>query len=278
MAKRNNLPETLQRRARRAIFWHAIFRWESALIIAFTLMVAAMVALVGWAGLFPVWWALVALGIGFLLEMMIFVSSLTDQEENARVVASVLRTQFEPKRLRSPKLRLQLQKALDYQGLIASTVLRTREGVLQDRLERATEPVDDWIEAIYRLAVRLDAYEQNRLIQQDLQSVPQAIANFKKRLASEKDPAVQATLNNTIADKQRQWEQLSHLQSTMEKAQYQLESTLAALGTVYAQLQTIDVQGSDKGHTERLREDIGEQVSQLQDLSQAMDEVYSQAS
>jgi multidrug resistance efflux pump len=88
---------------------------------------------------------------------------------------------------------------------------------------------------------------------------------------------VRATLNNTIADKQRQWEQLSHLQNTMEKAQYQLDSTLAALGTVYAQLQTIDLQGSDKGHVERLREDIGEQVSQLQDLSQAMDEVYSQA-
>jgi hypothetical protein len=88
---------------------------------------------------------------------------------------------------------------------------------------------------------------------------------------------VRATLNNTIADKQRQWEQLSHLQNTMEKAQYQLESTLASLGTVYAQLQTIDLQGSDKGHAERLREDIGEQVSQLQDLSQAMDEVYQQA-
>jgi chromosome segregation ATPase len=212
-----------------------------------------------------------------LLEMMIFVSSLTDKEENARVVASVLRTQFEPKRLRSPKLRLQLQKALDYRGLIASTILGTHEGVLQDRLERATEPVDDWIKAIYTLAVRLDAYEQNRVIQQDLRSVPLAIDNFKKRLDSEADPAVRATLNNTIADKQRQWEQLSHLQNTMEKAQYQLDSTLAALGTVYAQLQTIDLQGSDKGHVERLREDIGEQVSQLQDLSQAMDEVYSQA-
>jgi hypothetical protein len=175
MAKRNSLPETLQRRARRAIFWHAIFRWESAVIIALTLIVTAFAGLLGLIGVFPTWWALVALGAGFLVEALIFVSSLTDQEENARVVATMLRSQFEAKRLRSPKLRLQLQKALDYQGLIASTIQRTREGVLQDRLARATEPVDDWIEAIYRLAVRLDAYEQNQVIRQDLRSVPQAL-------------------------------------------------------------------------------------------------------
>jgi hypothetical protein len=60
----------------------------------------------------------------------------------------------------------------------------------------------------------------------------------------------------------------------MEKAEYQLESTLAALGTVYAQLQTIDLRGAEKGHAERLREEIDEQVAQLQDLDQAMDEVY----
>jgi hypothetical protein len=167
-----------------------------------------------------------------------------------------------------------MNKALEYQGLIAGAVQRTRQGVLRDRLARAAEPVSDWIEAIYRLAARLDVYEQDQVIRQDLRSVPPAIENFKRRLAEEDDPAVQATLRNTIGDKQRQWEHLSHLQNTMEKAEYQLESTLAALGTVYAQLQTIDLRGAEKGHAERLREEIDEQVAQLQDLDQAMEEVY----
>jgi hypothetical protein len=187
----------------------------------------------------------------------------------------LLRTQYEPKRLRSANLRNQLERALEYQGLIASSIRRTQEGVLRDRLLRATEPVDDWIEAIYRLAARLDVYEQNQVIRQDLRAVPVAIDNFKKRLTREDDRAVQETLRNTIADKERQLAQLTNLQNTMERAEYQLESTLAALGTVYAQLQTIDLKGSDKGRTERLREEIGEQVTQLQDLDQAMEEVYS---
>jgi hypothetical protein len=263
MAKRNSLADTLERRARRAIIWHALLRWESAAVIALTMVVSAFLALValGSRGGFSFLWALIALGVGILTEAIIVVSSVTDEEENSRVVAALLRDQYKPKHLRSRKLKEQLNKALEYQGLIIAAVQRTRSEVLRDRLTRATEPVDDWIEAIYRLATRLDVYL--------------SIENFNKRLAQEDDPAVQATLRNTIADKQRQWEHLSDLQNTMEKAQYQLESTMAALGTVYAQLQALDLRAAEKGRAERLRQEIDDQVAQLQDLSEAMDEVYA---
>ena len=274
MAKQDSFANALERRVRRAIFWNALTRWESAVIIALTLVISAFFALPALIGLFPWLWAFIALGAGFLVEVAIFISSLTDEEDNARVVAAMLREQYNPKRVRSQALQAQLDKALEYQGLIANTIRHARENVLRDRLARATEPVGDWIEAIYRLATRLDTYEMNQVIKQDLRSVPLAVENFKKRLAQEDDPTVQETLRNTIADKERQWEQLSKLQNTMEKAAYQLESTLAALGTVYAQLQTIDVRAAEKGSADQLRQEIGEQVAQLQDLSEAMDEVY----
>ncbi len=277
MAKRNSSADNLERRARRAIAWHALLRWESAVIIALTLVISAFLALlslVPGSG-FPFLWTLVALGIGLLTEAIVFYSSITDEEENAQVVANLLRDQYKSRHLRSRKRKAQLNKALEYQALIISTVRRTREGVLRDRLGRATEPVDDWIEAIYRLAARLDVYDQNQVIKRDLRSVPLSIENFKKRLDEEDDPAVQKTLRNTISDKERQWEHLSHLQNTMERAEYQLESTLASLGTVYAQLQAVDVRGAEKGRAERLRQDIDEQVAQLQDLGEAMDEVYA---
>jgi hypothetical protein len=274
MAKRNSIADTLEQRARRAIIWHALLRWESAVVIALTLVISTFLGLLALVGVFPLWWAFLALAIGLLTEAIVFASSVTDEEENARVVAALLRDQYKPKNLRSRKLKAQLNKALEYEGLIVSTIQRTRAGVLHDRLARAIEPVDEWIQAIYRLATRLDVYEQNRVIKRDLRSVPLAIENFKQRLAAENDPAVQETLRKTIADKERQWEHLNHLQNTMEKAEYQMESTLAALGTVFAQVQAIDVRGAEKGRAERLREEIDEQVAQLEDLSEAMDEVY----
>jgi hypothetical protein len=274
MAKRDSLADQLERRARRAIFWHALFRWESALIIALTMIVSTFLGLVAWVRGSSLMWALIALGVGVSLEAVIFISSLTDEEDNARVVAAMFREEHNPQQLRSIKLQRQLGKALEYQGLIANAVRRTRQGVLRDRLARAAEPVSDWIKAIHRLAIRLDGYEMNQTIANDLRSVPRAIEGFKKRLAEEDNPAVQATLLNTIADKERQWEHLQKLKNTMERAEYQLESTLAALGTVYAQLQTIDLQGAEGGRADRLRQEISEQVAQLQDVSEAMDEVY----
>jgi hypothetical protein len=211
MSKRNSLADTLESRARRAIFWHALLRWESASVIALTMVISAFLALValGSRGGFSYLWALIALGIGLLTEAIIVVSSVTDEEENSRVVAALLRDQYKSKHLRSRKLREQLNKALEYQGLIVATVQNTRSEVLRDRLARATEPVDDWIEGIYRLATRLDVYEQNRVIKRDLRSVPLSIDNFNRRLAQENDPAVQATLRNTIADKVVQLQDLS---------------------------------------------------------------------
>jgi hypothetical protein len=233
----------------------------------------ALPALLGLTAWLP---ALIALGFGCVLELVIFISSLTDTEDNARVVAAMLHERYNPKRLNTPALQAEIDKALQYQSLILNTIRNTKENVLRDRLARATEPVGDWIEAVYRLATRLDGYQANPVLQQDQHSVPVAIENFKKRLAQEDDPAVQATLRNTITDKERQLQQLSSLKSTMEKAEFQLESTLAALGTIYAQLQTLDLREAEAGQADQLRQEIGEQVAQLQDLSEAMDEVYAE--
>jgi len=274
MSKRSDFTERLERRARRAIFWHALLRWESAILISLTLVTAAFLALAAWAGMLPSIWAVVVLGAGLLTEAIIFVSSLTDEEDNARVVATMLREEGKVEKIQSAELRARVGKALEYRQMIAKAILRTREGVLRDRLARATESMDDWIDAIHRLAARLDAYELNQVVKRDLHTVPMAIKDFREQLTAEDDPAVQRTLRNTIADKERQLDYLNRLQNTMERARYQLESTIAALGAVYAQLQAIDVRGSEGGRADRLREEINEQVAQLQELSEAVDEVY----
>ncbi len=54
-----------------------------------------------------------------------------------------------------------------------------------------------------------------------------------------------------------------------------MENTLAALGTLYTQLQLIGAKDVDSGRTQRLQEDIAEQIASLQDIAEAMDEVYT---
>jgi hypothetical protein len=265
----------LRQRAQRAILTNALLRWESAVLIGLTLIGSAALGLATLIGALSWLWPVAGFAAGLVAWAAVFASSLTDEQDNARAVAIALHDRYNPKQLQSPKLRAQVDKALGYSDLLVRAVQGTREGILRDRLARAIDPVNDWIEAIYELASRVDSYALNKMIQQDIQSVPQDIADFKHRLDQENNPALRATLEKTIADKEQQWEQLSQLRATMDKAGYQLESTLAMLGTIYAQLQTIDVQAAERGRDEQLRQEINEQVQQLQDLRGAMDEVYT---
>jgi hypothetical protein len=273
-----DLKADLRQRAQRAILTNALMRWESAVLIVVTLFGSTGLGLEALSGRLTWLWPAVGLGVGLVAWAAVFTSSLSDEQDNARAVAAELRDRYNPKRLQSKDLSAQMDKALGYRELLARAVQGSRQGILRDRLARAVEPVDDWIEAVYQIASRVDSYQLNKVLQQDMQAVPEAIANFKRRLDQENNPAVRATLEKTIADKEQQWEQLGQLKAMMEKAGYQLESTMAQLGTIYAQLQAIDVQATERGRDEQLRSEISEQVHQLHDLSGAMDEVYASRS
>jgi hypothetical protein len=82
-------------------------------------------------------------------------------------------------------------------------------------------------------------------------------------------------MQEAIRSKRTQWDNLQRLQNTMEKAEFQLENTLSAMGTVYAQLQLIGAKDVDSSRARNLREDIAQQVAALQDIVETMDEVYS---
>jgi phage-related tail protein len=73
--------------------------------------------------------------------------------------------------------------------------------------------------------------------------------------------------------------QLNNLEATansVKRADIQLDSTLSSLGTIYAQMSLLGTKEVDSARAQRLREEIKEEVSGLQDTLSAMDEVQAQ--
>jgi len=258
--------QNLEKRARNAILQEAFFRWESALNIASMMVLAvAMPAL---------WWLFV--GLGAILELGIGIKTMRNPVINAKAVATIFEREFQPNALVSKSMRQKLKKALDYLTRIEEAVLQSKEGPLRNRLRRTTTEVVDWVEAIHRLATRIERYQDNNLIAKDMKNVPKIIDKLQARWAQENDESVRVQLERTIADRKRQYANLENLQNTMESAGLQLDRTLSALGTVYSQLLMLDAKSESSGRAERLQEEISEQVHQLQDITAAMDEVYSE--
>jgi hypothetical protein len=248
---------------------YAFFRLESALTIALTIVLLF---------LFPTpfawwrWWYWLLIGV--IAESLIIYTSMSDVATGARVVAEMLRQEFNPEELRSKKYRERMERALEYRERIEGVVRLTREGVLKEHLNETAREITDWLAQIFRLSKRLDAYEADEVIRRDIRSVPSSIKNLKERLEEEDDEEVRKQLRQTIAGKEAQLESLRRLQNTMEMAEYQLESTLTALGMVYSQLLLLGAKDVKGARARRLREEIAEQIASLQDLLSAMDEVY----
>jgi hypothetical protein len=218
------------------------------------------------------WWGWLALGL--IAEALIVYTSLSDTETAARVVSGIFREQFDPRQVRDRKLRDKLGQALEYRERIDRAVRQQRQTPLREHLADMAAGIDDWISQMFRLARRLDTYHEDGVIQRDLKAVPREIESLDARLRLESDPAVRKQMETTLAGKIAQRRSLDNLEDTMQRAELQADHSLSALGTVYSQILLIGAREVDSGRTQRLREDIQEQVASLQDMVDSINEVY----
>jgi hypothetical protein len=273
MAK-SSFQEELEQKAGRAILTRSMYRWESAVIIALTISLALLTLSGVIPALFGVfqWWFWLVLGA--LGEIGLVWSSIRDPEFRARAVSDMFREKFKPREIKNKALRQRVEKALDYRERIDEVIAKSREGVMRDHMKDVSQGITRWMENVFRLAKRLDAYMADDVLRKDLQTVEPAIETLKKRLALEDDDTVKRQISQTIAQKQIQRDNLNKLQNVMERAQFQLESTITAMGTVYSQIMILGSRDVASGRAQRLGQDIADQVQALQDVVETMDEVY----
>jgi hypothetical protein len=260
----------LHSRAWSAILAYAIFRWESAAIVALVILLAYfMPRPFDWWQ----WWYWIVFGI--IAEALIIYSSISDIDTGARVVADMFREEFNPATIKSKRYRAEVERALDYRTRIESLIRQSERGVMMQHLQDSTAGISNWIAQIFRLAQRLDTFERDDVIKQDTLSAPTELRGLEARAQRETNAAVRDQLQHALESKREQIQNLDKLTHTMEQAELQLNATLTALGTVYSQLVLIrskdDIEDS---RAQRLRGDIADQVDKLNSLQEAMDEVY----
>lgn len=259
----------LQQKAQGAILQYAVMRWESAVVVALTLVLFFLLRRP-----FPWWppfgWPLLGL-VGLLLLVY---SSLNDAETNARVLLDLFQEQFDPRQLRDKELRNDVEQALEYQRRIETEVQKQRPGLIRDRIEDTANQITAWLSNIYQLALRIDTYRADDLLAREQTELPKELERLNAQRRFETNATVQQQLDEVIAGKGKHWQTLRELDARMKQAALQLEQSLTALATVYSQVQLIDAQSVGSGQAERLQADIREQVERINDLVASINEVY----
>ena len=272
--------ESLEKRAQKAIIQESFLRPESAVIIALTMILTATSFIASQVNLgvplmdvvpFYLW----IVG-GALLEGILMASSITDAKFREQVVANLLRKDFEPERLNDTRLQRQINEALDYRTRIENGITQQGDGILADELRQTATQIDAWLENMYDLALKIDRYQKQRsVLDRDRKRAESRLVQLQRAQERENNPALKKQLQVTVENIQRQLNTLSQLDDTIKRASLQLENSLIHLSTIYSQTMLVDAKEIDRGRARRLRQEIDQEVIELNDLLVSMDEVYA---
>ncbi len=264
----------LEKKVLKAHVEHAFFRWESAVTIAGTLL-----SMVGFALAENPIGAGISLAVGALIESVIVGSSLTDKELKRKVEQELTRRKFDLRKIEDKYLQAQFREALEYQKRIEASIDEQSSSMLRDELIQTAVQMDAWLEHIYNLAEKISRYRQRQeRITLDKNRAWRRIRELQQKYQYEGDTAVKKQVDATIKGLQQHFNALDSVENTMQRAELQLENSMAQLGTIYSQALLVDAKDIDSSRARRLRQEISEEVTELNDVLLAMDEVYAQDS
>jgi hypothetical protein len=265
----DSILQQIEGEVQKGLIKNAVFRLESALILGGTILLSVFLPQpFAW---WPVWaWPL----LGAIGEAFVIWSSLTDPREQEKVMENLFREKYSTSGIRDRGLRDKINEAEQYRQRILQVVEQQKSGVLRDRLKGTTSQVYDWIANMVILAQRVDAYKADPLIKRDLENVPREIRQLEARVALETDPAVLEQMRTTLDSSKRHLATLKELRARMERADLQLDLSLASLGTVYSQMLLVGSKDVDSDRADRLRDDIRGEVAALSDLVSSLNDVY----
>ncbi len=267
--------DEIRRRVFGTLLRNAVFRWESVVTLVLTLVLFLGVGdfqVLG-ANLPAFFWLI----LGGAAEGLLLWSTLTDPEEADEAMAREFESQYELSAIRNNVSRERLRSAMDYRRNMLNMVKQHSAG-MRAQFRETISQVNDWIAAMYDLALHIDNFENNPIVERDLKRVPDQIRNVRTRIELETDTQVRSDLERQLKLLEQQQMNLQQTQNSVKRAEIQLESTLSSLGTVYAQMSLLGTKGGvDGSKQQRLRLEIQDEVNNLQDTIDAMEEVHMQS-
>ncbi len=253
-----------------ALMANALLRWETLVTIMVTAILFLFVRDVSLP--FMEWQPWFWLVLGGLAEGVLITSTLFDPEATEHALAEDFEREYDLRNIRNRVSRERLRDAFEYRRNMLKLADVAR-GAMRARQRTLISGINDWIAHMYNLATRIDHFENNDLAARDRRVVPRKIAKVKQEITTVRDDRTRQVLHDQLKMLQQQLISLEAGASTIKRAEIQLDSTLSALGTVYAQMSLLGTKDANSARGQRLGIEIQDEIAKLQDTIDAMDEV-----
>ncbi|MDX1992270.1 MAG: hypothetical protein SF029_07765 [bacterium] len=267
------MADDIRQRATGAVLRNAVFSWQTV-VTAIVTMILFLFADI--SSIAPFWQDWMWLVVGLIAEAAFIGATLTDPQAAQDAIAAEFETRYDLGRIKSRVSRDRVRSAMEYRRNMLE-LARRASGAMRMQLMGTVDDINDWIGHMYDLALHVDAFEENELVERDRRQVPQQLDKTRQRMERETDPAVRRELERQVQQLEQQLINLEATVNSVRRAEIQLESTLSSLGTIYAQMARLGTKEVDSGRAQRLRLEIQDEISSLQDTLEAIDEVQQQS-
>lgn len=270
---------TVNSEARQKVFGtllaNALLRWETLVTLMVTLILFLFVRDVSLS--FIEWQPWFWLVLGGLTQTVLVASTLADPEATEQALAEDFEREYDLRNIRNRASRERLREAFEYRRNMLKLADAAR-GAMRTRKRTLVSDINDWIAHMYNLANRIDHFEDNELAARNLQQVPRKIAEVKRAIQADTNELTRQDRRRHLDMLQKQLMSLEASARTIKRAEIHIESTLSALGAVYAQMSLLGTKDTGSTRGQRLSVEIKDEIDKLQDTIDAMDEVqfYSQ--
>jgi len=254
----------LDAKVRRALLSYAIFRWESAVTLAITLVLIAFIPdpFRGTVSFWRPWfWPL----LGLVSEMLIIATTVTDPAVRAQIVRQALRARYDPTEIASRNYRAPTVRALEYRDQLETLIQHARTADPRRELQSVASAFDGWLTALFGLARRLDYYQRSEGLRPDPSALLDEIAQIKARLQGTLDAVRRYQLERELETKRKDLQQLEVLNDAIARAAQHLQDSLAAMGAAYAQAQLLSARSEDHARWDQLRQEMVDQTAEVYD-------------
>ncbi len=269
----SDLHTEIHRKAQTAALQYALFRWESAVVLAGTLLLTVFLPkpFVWWPG-----WAWPALG-AIALATVIF-SSLTDADTGAKVLQQLLEERLDPNLVKDEGLRGQLQAAFALLLQLESWRLDMPPGAVRTHVDTLVPLLIAWVEQYFQLLRYLDTHRRDFRIEQRREQVNEELKTLSARRRFERNPQMLTRLDEGMEDLGRDWYTLRLLAAELRLAEARLPHKLQSLTDAVQEVRELRTQTHllDE-HTSQLQSDIQEQTARLSAQVARIHATYTEA-
>ena len=220
---------TLRTRIRLARLEYAVMRFESAAMIALTILAtAAAYLLAGWHVLPDSVWIAVS-SFGLVAEGVLIWSSMSDPKAGTGHVGGMLEEYFGVLGIDNDSIRKQVDRAIEYRARMEE-VLGGKKRALDGAVSETVAGVDNWLRGIGRLAKRLDQIRNEAsFLSAEKFRLRKRIDDLDCQVREGSDKKTQRQLRETVAGRKHQLRKIEELENLLERGELRLEHAVGAL-------------------------------------------------